>query len=248
MSSGAKYTFSCWGKPALWLPLFILTALTAMHGQGPDSMPHAGGSQDGWQEFRLISIDTVMTIIDRGTLRIYGQIDGLSFMLTTRPGELNRGTNVYLIAPGDTTVFDIRKHVGADGATLRLLPQGPENSEVEIFIADGLLPGYDVVDQTIDLRIAPTEFTLPPNYPNPFNTATTIRFTVPEMFLFGVPVTIDIFNAVGERVERLLETVLYPGEHDIRWEPEAGRISSGLYVYQVRMDDQQNSQKMLLVK
>jgi hypothetical protein len=71
------------------------------------------------------------------------------------------------------------------------------------------------------------EFALDHNYPNPFNPTTTIRYRVPV----ESDIVIEIFNVVGQRVSRLVETRQTPGVYTIP--VDMSSYSSGVYL--VRM-------------
>ena len=86
------------------------------------------------------------------------------------------------------------------------------------------------------------EFALYPNYPNPFNPSTTIRFSLPEDQL----VSLSIFNLRGQLVELLLNDRRSAGEHIINW--NAGNLASGVYIYQIRSSGKSITQKMILMK
>ncbi len=66
------------------------------------------------------------------------------------------------------------------------------------------------------------------NYPNPFNPTTTIQFVLPS----ESTVRIEIYNMLGQRVERLVNAVHPAGSHSIVW--NAG-VSSGIYYYRMEV-------------
>ncbi|MBN2093188.1 T9SS type A sorting domain-containing protein [candidate division KSB1 bacterium] len=90
-------------------------------------------------------------------------------------------------------------------------------------------------------------YQLYPNYPNPFNSATTIRFDLPE----PGEVKVKIYNLIGQEVIVLLNEALLAGQHTITWD---GRRQNsevmGTGVYWLRMETAKFTQmrKMLLVK
>jgi hypothetical protein len=75
----------------------------------------------------------------------------------------------------------------------------------------------------------PDEFALLGNYPNPFNPATTIKYTLPEVS----DVTIEVFNMLGQLISRQALRMQGPGEASATFDARA--LSSGVYPYQVRM-------------
>lgn len=89
----------------------------------------------------------------------------------------------------------------------------------------------------------PQTFYLRQNFPNPFNPTTTIRFEVPDYS----PVTINIYNAVGQLVATLVDgKSLSPGTYSVLW--DASRHASGVYFYEMKTNTYRQTMKMLLIK
>jgi len=85
-------------------------------------------------------------------------------------------------------------------------------------------------------------FRLFPAYPNPFNSTTHLRFEIPDVRA----VTISIFNLNGQLIEKLDMGNLGKGKHEFRW--LGFSYVSGIYIYQIRADDQIRNGKFLLLK
>jgi len=93
----------------------------------------------------------------------------------------------------------------------------------------------------------PSSFTLISNYPNPFNSGTTIVLELTE----SQRVEIFIFDVRGNRIVKLKDTLFSPGAHTIRWngrDENNREVSSGIYIYRVQANDEAVSRKMLLVR
>ncbi|MCF7913497.1 MAG: FG-GAP-like repeat-containing protein [Candidatus Cloacimonetes bacterium] len=93
------------------------------------------------------------------------------------------------------------------------------------------------INDTIDLR----------NYPNPFNPATTIYFTLDKQQY----VELAIYNLKGQIVNKLLSEELAPGRQEEFWngEDEEGNIiSSGIYLYKLQIENNSFTRRMLLLK
>jgi aminopeptidase N len=91
------------------------------------------------------------------------------------------------------------------------------------------------------------DFQLLQNYPNPFNLETWIKYKIPV----GGTIDIYIYNALGQKVRTLLNKDQSPGIYQIRWDgkDEYGKVvASGIYIYQIRFNDQVLSKKMMLIK
>ncbi|MEQ9310763.1 MAG: T9SS type A sorting domain-containing protein [Balneolaceae bacterium] len=88
----------------------------------------------------------------------------------------------------------------------------------------------------------PQQFVLKQNYPNPFNPSTNIQFSLPEASV----VSLTIFNALGQEVDKLIDSNLNAGTHSITW--DASNSPSGIYFYRLQADNFAQINKMLLIK
>jgi hypothetical protein len=88
----------------------------------------------------------------------------------------------------------------------------------------------------------PAEFSLAPNYPNPFNPSTTIRFSVP----FRQHVSLTVYDIAGRRVATLVDDDYTPGSHEVRWNAQG--IASGVYLYALRTTTGVLSRSLILLK
>jgi hypothetical protein len=90
----------------------------------------------------------------------------------------------------------------------------------------------------------PEALRLLPNYPNPFNPSTTIRFEVPT----GSRVRVDVVNTLGEVVALLTDGFVPSGVQEVRW--DAGALPSGVYRVRLRGEEGAGiqSRNMLLLK
>ena len=90
---------------------------------------------------------------------------------------------------------------------------------------------------------APVSFELGKAYPNPFNPATIIPFTLEA----AGHVTLDVFNVKGQRVANLVsDQVMEAGAHNVMF--DASNLASGVYLYQLRVDNTVRAAKMVLNK
>lgn len=98
----------------------------------------------------------------------------------------------------------------------------------------------------------PVSIVLHPNYPNPFNPTTTITFDIPDNLDGGDAATeLAIFNAGGQRVRTLIHGRKSPGKYKINWngvDNLGNPVSSGMYIYRLRIGKQVFSRRMLLLK
>jgi len=90
--------------------------------------------------------------------------------------------------------------------------------------------------------LLPSSFALYPNYPNPFNPATEIRFDLPV----ATTVRLTVYNVLGQTVSTLVDGRCEAGRHVVSW--DASAMASGVYFYRLRADAYTESRKMLLMK
>jgi FG-GAP repeat. len=86
------------------------------------------------------------------------------------------------------------------------------------------------------------EYALAQNYPNPFNPVTTIRYSVKELG----KVSLRVYDVMGREVMVLVDRVQGPGEYAVA--VDGSKLSSGVYVYQLRAGGFVFTRKMMLVK
>jgi hypothetical protein len=85
------------------------------------------------------------------------------------------------------------------------------------------------------------------NFPDPFSSQTTITFKVSDKS----QVSVDVFNNSGLMVKNLLNQEMTSGEYSISWDGTSSSgypVQSGVYFYQIRVNNKVFSDKMLLVK
>lgn len=99
-----------------------------------------------------------------------------------------------------------------------------------------------------DVRfINPFSASLGQNHPNPFNPATTIRYSLGD----AVNVRLAIYNILGQEVRLLVQQFQAAGNYTVVWDGRdaAGRqVSTGMYVYRLQAGADVVTRKMLLTK
>jgi hypothetical protein len=96
-------------------------------------------------------------------------------------------------------------------------------------------------------EMAPMDYQLAPNVPNPFNPSTRITYALPEQ----ASVTLDVYNVRGERVSSLVNAVQPQGVHSIMWNAtnESGQaVPAGLYIARLTAGSYSQSIRMVLMK
>jgi flagellar hook assembly protein FlgD len=94
-------------------------------------------------------------------------------------------------------------------------------------------------------RALPTEFSMSPNYPNPFNAQTRIDYALPE----ESHVRLAIYNSLGQLVRVLMDETQSPGYKHAVWDgrDDSGiGVGSGVYFYQLDAMRKRLSGRMIL--
>jgi serine protease AprX len=116
---------------------------------------------------------------------------------------------------------------------------------------------------------APVQFSLLQNHPNPFNSATTIPFTVSSsqpiapspmkavhssQFMVHsplLPTTLRIYNILGQKVRTLVDESKEAGNYEVIWDGKNDKgeeVASGIYFYQLVTENNRVTRKMVLLK
>lgn len=97
----------------------------------------------------------------------------------------------------------------------------------------GFIIVYDYTTSVDDEDVFAGGLAISKSVPNPFATATNITFTVPGLNM----VSVEIFDALGNRVATLVNEVLSAGQHTIEWDGTANGTSVANGMYTVRVSD-----------
>jgi hypothetical protein len=95
----------------------------------------------------------------------------------------------------------------------------------------------------------PRGFTLLANYPNPFNPETIIgyRLNLAE----PTPVSLRVFNLLGQRVRTLVSAVQSSGEYRILWDGRSDHgtlLASGVYFLRLQVGESGQTRKLVLTR
>jgi hypothetical protein len=80
------------------------------------------------------------------------------------------------------------------------------------------------------------------NYPNPFNPVTVIHYQLE----IRSEVSVKVFDLLGHEVATLVEKDQDAGNYEVKF--EAGKLSSGIYLYKIIAGKFVRTQKMILIR
>jgi hypothetical protein len=95
----------------------------------------------------------------------------------------------------------------------------------------------------------PDGFALLPNYPNPFNPETVIGYRL--NLATPTPMSLRVFNLLGQQVRTLMSTVQSSGEYQIIWDgrDDAGiPLASGVYFLRLQVGNRGQTRKIVLTR
>ena len=102
----------------------------------------------------------------------------------------------------------------------------------------------DLNTESIEL---PNSFVLHPNYPNPFNPQTQIRFEMP----YAGKIDLSIYNLLGVKIKTLYSGQKPSGVFTFKWDAKNDNnqlVSGGVYIYKLQSEKGVQMRKMILLK
>jgi hypothetical protein len=93
-----------------------------------------------------------------------------------------------------------------------------------------------------ETELKPIKTALLPNYPNPFNPTTTIRYQLQK----ASPVQIQVYDVTGKEIALLVQQTQAAGSYSLPF--DARSLSSGMYFVRLVVADQQFVRKIMLIK
>jgi hypothetical protein len=150
------------------------------------------------------------------------------------------------ILPGETQ--------GDDQLVIWVDDSANNNSYVLIYEFSGpafTLFGGNVLETVLETTVItdwlPERCLLLQNYPNPFNPSTEIVYSLPR----DTHVELKIVDALGRFVTRLADGFQHSGEHTQTWngtDQEGQGMPSGVYLCQLKTENQTRTHKLLLIR
>lgn len=141
-------------------------------------------------------------------------------------------------------LFTVKNHVAGKG-TLMLENLQDDFAKSTVIAGSFSTPGVAVANQTSG--VVPAAYALEPNYPNPFNLETRIRYQMPE----SGRVNLGIYNALGQKIATLVSQIQPAGTYEINWNglSDSGfEVTSGLYLVRLEVNQFRALNKIVLLK
>lgn len=114
-----------------------------------------------------------------------------------------------------------------------------ESSAGTVFVS---LSGNGMLVSSAEDRALPTAFDVLTGYPNPFNSMTTLTYSLPQ----SAQVSLRAFDLQGRLVEELVNGVQSQGEHRVMW--DGSQLATGTYIVVLSGNGFQSMHKAILLK
>jgi hypothetical protein len=137
-------------------------------------------------------------------------------------------------------IFRLRNEHAADPAVNASL-----DHVFDLMCSDQLEPAVALIDSLLDPTNAvkrPGGYSLFQNFPNPFNSSTTIRYALDG----PMRVHIIILNTSGETIDTLIDEEQPSGAYSLIW--NAASMPSGLYICAFKTGSQYKTRKLVLIR
>lgn len=155
-------------------------------------------------------------------------------------GELYLLADTYTAFGNDGNHFDQSINSGTNTAV-------PSDVADALYYASDHLPVYvDIEVEKVGIELANNQRFSLYNYPNPFNSKTTIEFTLPK----EDKVTLEIYDITGQKVQTLINTTKPEGLHRVTWDSKndaAQSVVGGVYFCRIVVGDSSQTKKIVLL-
>jgi photosystem II stability/assembly factor-like uncharacterized protein len=160
------------------------------------------------------------------------------------------------VSGGDSTHGTVL-HTTDGGSTWVMQNTGTTNYLYGLFFTDqnnGWAAGYDgsilhtttggtgIEETAYDFSNSLSEVALLQNSPNPFSSATSIRFNLPK----AMHVTLVVYNLIGQEVVTLVNDDMRAGEHNVYFDGK--NLPNGIYFYRLHSGETIRTRMCVLLK
>jgi len=182
-----------------------------------------------------------LDVLNLGTLNL-----DVANILSTLPGVFSAEPTAFSVLPGEAMTVDVSFTPDQEGvlsAVLQIVSNDPFTDTLTVDVT-----GVGTISTSASVAEGlPREFSVSPNYPNPFNPTTTIKYDLPA----AGPVELVVYSLLGGRVRTLISREMEAGYHQVEWDGRNDSgvpVTSGVYLYRFRAGDYLMIRKMILLK
>jgi predicted glutamine amidotransferase len=229
--------------------------------------PEVGENQEEWIDSELFFLYLLQCFEGKNWSVRHGLGQAVSWLRSLIPGDqeylnfiLSEGDTLWAYKEGPSA---FRQHTEYNGiwytAIASRYPDKPMDPWISMLngelvsVTPGAPPVVEDIDIYLDMTVAPelpsgaTGARLLPNFPNPFNPRTRIRFELSEPGWLDI----SVFDAGGARVARLADGPCDGGRFEIDWlaRTSSGReLPSGIYLLRLSSGNFTATRKMVLAR
>jgi hypothetical protein len=130
---------------------------------------------------------------------------------------------------------------------------GEKTFNLKGMLKNGVVFGDTILTDVADENELPKEFSLSQNYPNPFNPSTSIQYAIaslPDGKAGRQFVTLKLYDILGNEIAILVNEYRNAETYEVEFNPSSlnYHLSSGVFFYQLVVDDYVETRKMILLK
>ncbi|HEX2868121.1 MAG TPA: T9SS type A sorting domain-containing protein [Ignavibacteriales bacterium] len=232
---GLEITSLTYNKPA-----YVLMKLPAVYGQSwtqkyADSTANKAGGISSYST----GSTTVNTTVDAyGVMKMPGgySVEAL---------RIKRDMDGYLVSQyGQQSRRRVMEYVfqGKNGDMVNVAAQDLTPPPGGILRTGEIVWTQSKVTDVAQKSPVPQEFSLSPNYPNPFNPETILEYSLPEESF----VDIRVYDALGKEISQLLSRTEKAGSYKISF--NGSGLPSGIYFFHLKAGNFNAIRKMTLLK
>ena len=197
------------------------------------------GGTSSYSEVRSFTVQDNSLAVQASGFTAVPDIGSVRLSWRTQSELNNAGFNILRKDPGSTGFKLLSSYYSDDSLKgIGTSPTGRTYDFTDDKVKSGSKYSYEIqcvattggsnyLDTLTVTTGVPKVYSLYQNYPNPFNPSTTIRFDLKQ----NSKVTLDIFNAIGQRVDELNYGLMNAGRYDEV--VNMSRYASGVYFYRI---------------